>query len=70
MVTPGSAQGQALADFVQANAAQLHITYVIYRQHIWNVARADEGWRLMEDRGDPNANHVTHVHVSWPETQP
>jgi len=70
MVTPGSAQGQAIADFVQAAAASgkgwgAGVQYIIYRQRIWNVDRAAEGWRLMPDRGSPTANHMDHVHTSW-----
>jgi hypothetical protein len=29
-----------------------------------SVIRADEGWRPMDDRGDPPANHYDHVHVA------
>lgn len=60
----GRAQGQAVADYVQAHASELGVTYLIWRQHIWSVARADEGWRLMEDRGSATQNHFDHVHVS------
>ncbi|RKT78962.1 hypothetical protein DFJ68_2416 [Terracoccus luteus] len=60
----GRAQGQAVADYVRAHASELGVTYVIWRQHIWSVARADEGWRLMEDRGSATQNHDDHVHVS------
>ena len=41
-----------------------HVHYICYRQHIWNIQRAGEGWRLMPDRGSPTANHYDHVHVS------
>lgn len=60
----GRALGQEVADYVQAHASELGVTYVIWRQHIWSVARADEGWRLMEDRGSATQNHDDHVHVS------
>ncbi len=60
----GRAQGQAVADYVRAHATELGVTYVIWRQHIWSVARSSEGWRLMEDRGSPTQNHFDHVHVS------
>lgn len=56
--------GYRIRDFVQAHAAELDIYDIIYRQHIWTPVRASEGWRLMEDRGDPTANHMDHVHVS------
>ncbi len=56
--------GQRLADYLKANAAKLSVKYIIYRQHIWSVARASEGWRAMEDRGSPTENHMDHVHLS------
>jgi hypothetical protein len=57
--------GDALAGYVVANAARLRVTYVIWRQRIWSVERAGEGWRAMEDRGSPTQNHMDHVHVSF-----
>jgi hypothetical protein len=60
----GIAAGNEIAAYVQANAARLHVMYIIHTQHIWSPARANEGWRLMEDRGSPTANHMDHVHVS------
>lgn len=57
--------GQALADYARANAARLGVIEVIWNQHIWTTARADEGWRPMADRGSPTANHKDHVHLSF-----
>ena len=45
-------------------AAQLGISQVIWRQHIWTVQMAGSGWRSMDDRGSPTANHMDHVHVT------
>ena len=59
-----SGTGQAVADWVQAHAAALHVYDVIWQQHIWTPERASEGWRSMPDRGSPTANHMDHVHVS------
>lgn len=59
------ALGFALAEWARANAARLGITYVIWDQHIWNIARDREGWRLMPDRGSDNQNHKNHVHISF-----
>ena len=42
----------------------LDINYVVWRQQIWNIQRAGEGWRFMADRGDDSANHINHVHIS------
>ena len=64
MVNADAAGGRALAQFVQAHASELGVRYVIWQQHIWNVDRPAEGWRLMEDRGSPTQNHMDHVHVS------
>ncbi|MFT3871029.1 MAG: hypothetical protein QM714_00045 [Nocardioides sp.] len=62
--------GTPIANYAKANAGRLGVTYVIWRQHIWSVARSSEGWRLMEDRGDPTSNHMDHVHVSFQATAP
>lgn len=57
--------GSQLAGYVKTNARRLGVQYIIYRQRIWNVDRASEGWRAMEDRGSATANHMDHVHVSF-----
>jgi len=56
--------GQAVAYWVQAHASELGIYDIIWQQHIWTPERSSEGWRYMEDRGSPTANHYDHVHVS------
>lgn len=58
------ALGDAIAAYFQARASQMNITYIIFNQHIWSVARASEGWRYMADRGSDTQNHLDHVHVS------
>lgn len=64
-LTPaGKAQGDALVAFAQAHARELAIDYIIWYQRIWSVARADEGWRPMEDRGSATANHLDHPHIN------
>jgi hypothetical protein len=64
-VTPaGKAQGDALVAYAQAHARELGIDYIIWYQRIWSVARADEGWRPMEDRGSATANHLDHPHIN------
>ena len=59
----GSA-GQAVADWLVANAGTLQVRDVIYAQRIWTPEQASAGWRYMEDRGSPTANHYDHVHVA------
>ena len=59
-----STVGWEIAKWVRANARSLGVMEVIYQQQIWTVERSSEGWRGMEDRGSPTANHMDHVHVS------
>ncbi|GAB2863327.1 peptidoglycan DD-metalloendopeptidase family protein [Nocardioides pacificus] len=64
-LTPvGKAQGDALVAYAQAHARELGIDYIIWYQRIWSVARADEGWRRLEDRGSATANHLDHPHIN------
>jgi len=56
--------GWAIAHYLQHNARELGVQYVIYQQKIWNISRASEGWRRMGGRGNDTANHYDHVHVS------
>ena len=65
MVYGDKAKGDAIAQYVQANAAALGVTYVIWYQKIWSTQRSGEGWRPMADRGSATANHLDHVHVSF-----
>jgi hypothetical protein len=64
IMIPSSSVGQAIANYVRANAKALGVSEVIWAQHIWTVQRASEGWRLMPDRGSTTANHYDHVHVT------
>lgn len=54
------AQGHQIAAFLTANASQLGIEYLVWRQSIWHPGR---DWRLMEDRGDWTSNHMDHIHA-------
>lgn len=56
--------GWAIAKDFQANAKKYNVTYIIYRQQVWNAAYPTRGWRAMENRGSDTANHYDHVHVS------
>ncbi|MHA6781840.1 coiled-coil domain-containing protein [Pseudonocardia saturnea] len=53
--------GDALAECAIRNRERLAVKYVIFRQRINNGS----GWRQMEDRGSPVANHMEHVHISF-----
>lgn len=61
----GKKQGDALAKYVVDNADALNVKYVIWYQKIYNVDRADEGWRSMDDRGSDTQNHKDHNHISF-----
>ncbi|NKZ04207.1 hypothetical protein [Actinomadura latina] len=54
--------GDQVARYAVANARRLGISYVIWKQHIWNVRGG--GWRPMADRGGLTQNHYDHVHIS------
>jgi hypothetical protein len=53
--------GDALAACAVRNREALGVSYVIWRQRI----DTGGGFRPMEDRGSPTANHFDHVHVSF-----
>lgn len=64
MLGNSTGSGDAIAAFAMKHARELGVSQVIYRQRIWTVQRAGDGWRSMSDRGSPTANHMDHVHVS------
>lgn len=59
-----TAEGDAVAAFFQANAAEYNIKYIIWRQRIWYPGSSSTAWRGMADRGSITQNHYDHVHVS------
>lgn len=63
------ATGWKLAHWLQANAAHLGISYVIWQGHIWNPRYAAAGWRPYNGAGiysvrTPTGGHYDHLHVS------
>jgi hypothetical protein len=54
-------QGDGIAAWVQAHVGQFDVKYLIWRQRYWDP---QIGWKAMEDRGSPTANHFDHVHVT------
>ena len=58
-----SATGDQIAAFLQKNASELGIEYLIWKQRIWRPATSSS-WRGMSDRGSPTANHMDHVHAN------
>jgi len=62
-MVPNADVGQKLADYLYAHRAELDLFDIIWSQTIWTTERASEGFRSMEDRGSPTANHFDHVHI-------
>lgn len=58
------ALGWEIATYFRNNASEFGISYIIFDQQIWSVARNREGWRKMSNRGGDTANHKDHVHVN------
>ncbi len=62
----GIAEGNRIADWVRARARELGVTYVIWRDRIWNTG--DRGWSPYTHPNGPTADpilrHLNHVHVS------
>ena len=56
--------GWEIARFLQANAGELGISYLIYEQRYWPAGSPAGAWEWMADRGGATANHYDHVHVS------
>ncbi|WP_175419033.1 SH3 domain-containing protein [Acidipropionibacterium acidipropionici] len=62
--TADSALGQQIANYFRAHASELHVQYIMWNKHIWNISRDSEGWRVVADRGSATANHMDHVHIT------
>lgn len=59
-----NALGWEMARYYRANAKRFNISYIIFDQQIWSVARNREGWRKMSSRGNDTANHKDHLHIN------
>jgi len=57
----GRALGDRVVDYVFGNADRFGLEYVIWQQ---TYRPASGTPHLMEDRGSPDGNHYTHVHIS------
>lgn len=59
--------GWALAHWMVANADELDVSIIIYRDNIWSAARSPEGWRDYTSPfgapKDPTQRHLDHIHV-------
>lgn len=63
MVNQDRAKGDTVAAYAIQNAQRLGAKYVIWQQRINHLD--GKGWHAMKDRGDPTANHMDHVHISF-----
>lgn len=61
----GYAQQDRICEFFIAHAEELGVRYLIRREYIWNIERADEGWRWQGHQGNRTADHWDHVHVTF-----
>jgi hypothetical protein len=64
IMTSDVALGNAIAEFLQAHAAELNLYDILWRQQIWTPVRSSEGWRALPSRGSATADHYDHVHVA------
>jgi hypothetical protein len=62
-MVPNSSVGEQVKDYVYAHRVEFDLYDIIWSQHIWSAERSSEGFRPMEDRGSPTANHYDHVHI-------
>ena len=56
--------GDDVAKYLQDHAEEFGITYLIWKQKIWNAGSPPDAWNQMENRGSDTENHFDHVHVS------
>lgn len=59
----GSLRGQEIANWLQANAKRLSITYLIWNRQIWD-SRDGKGWVAYHG----TSPHTDHVHASFSPT--
>ncbi|TXH20716.1 MAG: hypothetical protein E6R06_21540 [Mycobacterium sp.] len=57
----GKALGDAVASFALRNAEALGLSWVLWQQR--SFSPGDYTGQQMPDRGDPNQNHLNHVHL-------
>ncbi|WP_278315009.1 M23 family metallopeptidase [Lolliginicoccus levis] len=56
----GIALGDRVASYFVANADHYNVTYILWRQRIWQ----NGSWSGMENRGSDTQNHNDHVHIT------
>jgi hypothetical protein len=58
-----NAAGDWVRNYLWANRKRLRLRHVIWEQRITSTVNQPGKVRLMEDRGNPTANHLDHVHT-------
>lgn len=61
MTLSNTGLGNRVSEHFLGNAERMLMKYIIWQQRI----NSGSGWRGMEDRGSPTANHMDHPHVSF-----
>lgn len=64
----GNARGWQLAKWVQAHAAELNVTYIIFDVKVWRAYAPERGWAPYHHpygNSSPTLAHRDHVHVSY-----
>jgi hypothetical protein len=63
MVLGNSALGDAIVAYHIAHWDELGVEYIIWQQRM--LSSPSGGWKGMENRGSPTANHMDHPHVNY-----
>lgn len=61
----GYALQDKICDFAMKNARKYGVRYCIRRSQIWNIERADEGWRWQTVYGNVTQDHKDHSHHTF-----
>lgn len=68
----GNARGWQVAKWVQAHAAELRVTYIIFDAKVWRSYAPERGWAPYSHpygNSSPTLAHRDHVHVSYASSQ-
>lgn len=61
----GVALGDRMAEDLKAKAGELGVSYLIWNEKIWSVARDSEGWRPYRSKNpSDSARHIDHLHIN------
>ena len=60
----GVATGDTIARFLQDNAEEFGIDYMLWKQASWYIGDPLDAWAPMSERGGDTANHLDHIHIT------